>query len=153
MVLELLSPTTKNEDRSTKFTIYEQTLRVPEYFLYDPDTHSLEGFRLIGQNYVGLQANEHGWLWSEELGLWLGNWVGVFQGENAETWLRLYTPDGQLVMLPEEAERQHAERGTPARAGTPAPSRNASAPSRNASAQRAEEELARLRRSATAASR
>ncbi len=133
VVLELLSPTTENEDRTTKFTIYEQTLRTPEYFLYDPDNHALEGFRLIGQNYARLQPNEHGWLWSTELGLWLGTWRGVFQGENEETWLRLYTADGQLVLLEEEQERQRAEQ------------ERQRAEQERQRAEQAEQELARLR--------
>ena len=143
VVLELLSPTTENEDRTTKFTIYEQTLRVPEYFLYDPDNHTLEGFRLIGQDVTRrLQPNEQGWLWSEELGLWLGTWRGRFQGENEETWLRLYTPDGQLVLLEEEQERQRAEqeqqfaeqeRQRAEQERLPRWNKNSSTPNRNAS--------------------
>ena len=46
MIVELLSPTTAEEDRTTKRRIYERTFRTPEYFLYDPDTQQLEGYRL-----------------------------------------------------------------------------------------------------------
>jgi Uma2 family endonuclease len=108
VIVELLSPTTEREDRTTKFNIYEQTLRTPEYFLYDRDTERLDGWRLIGSSYVALQPNERGWLWSEELGLWLGTWVGEYK-TMAATWLRMYTPDGVLVPTALEAEQQRAE--------------------------------------------
>ena len=108
VIVELLSPTTEDEDRTTKYAIYEQTLRTPEYFLYDPSTRILEGFRLAGGAYRPLRPNERGWLWSEEMGLWLGRWEGEFMLSRA-TWLRLYTPEGELVLLPEEDERRRAD--------------------------------------------
>ena len=101
MIIELLSPTTEHEDRTTKFTIYEQMLRVPEYFLYDRDTERLEGLRLVGAVthpdrtiVVGCGARNSvcGW----ERGL--GNIRAC-----TPTWLRMYTPDGALVPTHGEA--------------------------------------------------
>ncbi len=46
VIVELLSPSTEDEDRNTKYAIYEQTLRTSEYFLYGPLTRVLDGFRL-----------------------------------------------------------------------------------------------------------
>ena len=46
VIIELLSPTTAKEDRTTKKRIYEQTFHTSEYYLYDPDTQQLEGWRL-----------------------------------------------------------------------------------------------------------
>lgn len=40
--------------------------------------------------------------------LWIGPWRGRFLDEE-RTWLRFYHPDGSLVLLPEEAERERAE--------------------------------------------
>ena len=108
VVIELLSPTTEDEDRTTKYAIYEQTLRTPEYFLYDPLTRVLEGFRLVAGAYEPLSPNEQGRLWSEEMQLWLGRWEGEFLLARA-TWLRLFAPEGELVLLPEEAERRRAD--------------------------------------------
>ena len=132
VIIELLSPTTEREDRTTKFTIYEQTLRTPEYFLYDPDTERLEGWRLIGGSYAPLQANEQGWLWSEELGLWLGTWVGEYHWIR-RTWLRMFTAAGDLVPVLEEAERARAEQ------------ERQRAEQERQRADQAEQELARLR--------
>jgi Uma2 family endonuclease len=108
VVLELLSPTTVDEDRTTKFVIYEQILRTPEYFLYDPFTLLLEGYRLVAGTYQLLQPNERGWLWSEEMQAWLGHWEGEFLGTHA-TYLRLYTREGELVLLPDEDALQRLE--------------------------------------------
>ncbi|MEX6775974.1 hypothetical protein ABIT13_04230, partial [Limnospira fusiformis NRMCF6962] len=58
--------------------------------------------------YQLLEANERGWLWCETLGFWLGTWSGTIDREEA-IWLRFYDTEGNLVLLPEEAERQKAE--------------------------------------------
>jgi Uma2 family endonuclease len=108
VIIELLSQSTAEEDRTSKKAVYERTFRTPEYFLYDPDTGKLEGWRLLGQSYQLLEPNEHGWLWSAELGLWLGTWSGAYQGCHA-TWLRFYDPDGRPVPLIAEAEHEEAE--------------------------------------------
>jgi Uma2 family endonuclease len=108
VIIELVSPTTEKEDRTTKFTIYEQTLRTPEYFIYDPATQQLDGWRLFGSSYAALQPNEQGWLWSEELGLFLGTWIGDYERIRA-TWLRMFTAEGELAPTGEEAARRHAK--------------------------------------------
>jgi Uma2 family endonuclease len=110
LIVELLSPNTATEDRTTKKTVYEQTFRVPEYFLYDPDEQRLEGWRLAGTNgrYAAVAADERGWMWSGSLQLWLGPWSGVYQGQEA-VWLRLYDAEGRLVPIESEAEHQRAE--------------------------------------------
>ena len=111
VVIELLSPTTEEEDRTTKFTIYEQVLRIPEYFLYNPATQTVEGYRLSRRRYRPLVANERGWLWSRELGLWLGNWQGEFF-RTPGTYLRPYTEAGELVLTGEEDKDQRLEAAT-----------------------------------------
>jgi len=107
--IELISPSTEREDRTKKFTIYEENFRTPEYFLFDRWDSSLEGYRLSDAGkYRSLTPNERGWLWCEELGLWLGTWQGEFHRYNT-TWLRFYEPDATLVLIGEEAEKQRAE--------------------------------------------
>lgn len=109
-IIELLSPTTAREDRTRKKDVYERTFRTPDYFCYDPGERKLEGWHLSG-TYRSLTVDARGWLWSESMGLWLGTWEGVHQGHQA-TWLRFYTPEGQLVPTVAEtaaAERQRAE--------------------------------------------
>ena len=58
-----------------------------------------------------MQKNDKGWLWCEELELWLGTWEGSIMLESA-VWLQFYDSQGNLVLLPEEVaeqEKQQAE--------------------------------------------
>jgi Uma2 family endonuclease len=113
LIIELLSPTTAREDRTTKRTLYERTFRTFEYFCYDPDTERLEGWRLgPRQRYVEIAPDERGWMQVEELGLWLGTWRGQYQGFEA-VWLRFYDAEGQLV--PTQAELAEAAEAEVAR--------------------------------------
>ena len=50
--------------------------------------------------YQELVSNEQGWLWSEQLGLWLGV---------HESMLRLFTAEGNLIPAPEEAVEQERQ--------------------------------------------
>jgi Uma2 family endonuclease len=51
VIVELLSPSTAEIDRTVKKDIYARNFRTAEYFLYEPETQTLEGFRLAGQTY------------------------------------------------------------------------------------------------------
>jgi Uma2 family endonuclease len=108
VIIELLSPSTAIVDRTVKKQLYERLFHTREYFCYDPDTRLLEGWRLGSHGYEALVPAESGRLQSEELGLWLGTWQGVHL-EREMTWLRFFTPEGNLVQIPSEAERQRAE--------------------------------------------
>lgn len=108
LVFELLSPISQDADLGTKKHIYEQVFRASEYFCIAPEVERLFGWRLERRQYVPIAPNERGWLWSEELGVWLGPWQGVYLTEE-HIWPRFYTADGSLILLPDEAERQRAE--------------------------------------------
>jgi Uma2 family endonuclease len=109
VIIELLSPKTANEDRTVKKELYEKTFKTPEYFLYDPITNQLEGWR-IGNNllYEAVQPNEKGWLWSNQLQLWIGPWSGSYL-KVPGVYPRFYEPHGNLVLTGKEAEAMHAE--------------------------------------------
>jgi Uma2 family endonuclease len=109
VVIELCSPTTIKEDYGHKKDIYEQTLRVNDYFCFDPDTGVLDGWRLKRRKYVPLKPNADGRLWSEELGLWVGPWHGDVLGYD-DTWLRFFDKDGRLVLDETEAARHDAKK-------------------------------------------
>jgi len=111
LIVELLSRKTAKIDRTVKKDLYSRVFHTHEYFLYEPRTRKLEGFRLKGDLYQPLTLNERGRLWSEELGLELGLWQGRRRDQEG-TWVRLFHPDGRLVPSAEEiaeAERQRAE--------------------------------------------
>ncbi len=105
VVIEITSKTTKAEDTKTKFALYRDTLKVPEYFLFDPKGEylepSLQGYRLVKRKYVAIEAVESR-LPSESLGL-------HFERDGQA--LRLWNPETRN-WLPTQAERMtEAEAG------------------------------------------
>lgn len=100
IIIELLSPSTAKVDQGIKKQIYEKTFKTPDYFLFDPNTTELQGFHLMDGQYQEITPNFQGWLWSQQLELYLG----VTEGK-----LRFFTPAGSLVLLPEEETNQRLE--------------------------------------------
>ncbi|MCP5494161.1 MAG: Uma2 family endonuclease [Leptospiraceae bacterium] len=110
VVIELLSETTKKEDKTTKKRIYEKQLCVSEYFWYDPfDPADWVGHELKRGSYSEKRLDRLGRYISKKLGLALVKWNGVFMGRET-TWLRFETLDGHLLPTKEEREKQRAER-------------------------------------------
>lgn len=108
VIIELMSPSTLDEDLGNKRTLYARTFRTPEYFCYDPDARQLLGWRLNPTTYTRLKLDKRGWMWSQELDGYLGLWEGVYHRENA-TWLRLFDATGQLIPTKAEAAQERAE--------------------------------------------
>ena len=111
VIVELLSPKTAKSDRTKKKEIYQDVFRTSEYFLFDPRTHGLEGFRLVGGSYRPMRPDSKGRLRSEQLGATLGVWRGIVK-ERKGLWLRLFRHDGTLIPTPDEraeAAEQRAE--------------------------------------------
>ncbi|MEB3282808.1 MAG: Uma2 family endonuclease [Lyngbya sp.] len=103
VIIELLSNSTAQVDRTTKKEIYQDIFRTPEYFWFSPHTLEFQGFEIIRGEYEPIQPNEQGRLWSKQLQLFLGIY---------EQKLRFFTPEGELVPTPEESaqtERQQRE--------------------------------------------
>ncbi|WP_407682394.1 Uma2 family endonuclease [Pseudocalidococcus azoricus] len=101
LIIEILSKSTATVDKTTKKDLYQNTFRTPEYFWLDPNGLELTGFRLGNGVYQPLVANEQGWLWSEELQLYLG----ITQAR-----LRFLTPEGELIPTAAEAEQTERQR-------------------------------------------
>jgi Uma2 family endonuclease len=105
VVIELTSKSTKNEDLRKKFLVYQDVLKVSEYFLFDPLGDylkpPLQGYRLKGGKYEPIAPVKNR-LVSPTLRLHLER-----DGEN----LRLYDPkSGRWLPTPAEVRRQqHAE--------------------------------------------
>ncbi|MGK7930006.1 MAG: Uma2 family endonuclease [Microcystaceae cyanobacterium] len=103
VIVEILSDSTAKTDRGGKKRIYQDIFQTPDYFWFDPYTLEFQGFTLINTQYQPIEPNAQGWLWSKELGLYLG----LYEKE-----LRYLTPDGELVLKSEEytlKERQQKE--------------------------------------------
>jgi Uma2 family endonuclease len=112
-IIELISPTTADEDRNAKMKIYERTFHTQEYYLFDPETERLEGYRLNKRRYRPIEL-ENGRLWCETLECWLGPWVGEYAGA-AATWMRMFERDGRMILTGTElavAETQRANAET-----------------------------------------
>ncbi len=101
VIVELLSPSTAQEDLGNKKDLYEHTFHTSEYFCYDPDKETLLGWRLGEAGYMSLTADEDSRLWSIQLEAWIGLWEGFYQQTQAR-WLRFFDETGQLI--PTEAE-------------------------------------------------
>lgn len=107
-IIELLSKTTRDVDFGEKKDIYQQIMKVGEYFCYDPDEEKLYGWRRYAADYKTIRANAHGRMWSEEMQMWLGPWKGKF-GPFDLIWLRFFDEDGNVVPTRAEAESKRAE--------------------------------------------
>ncbi len=107
-VLEMTSKTTRREDQKTKFELYRDTLKVPEYFLFDPREEflkpSLQGFRLVDGDYVPIHAIG-GRLPSHALGSHLGREGQQLRFFDPATGVRLQ----RRLEARDAAERQAAE--------------------------------------------
>lgn len=104
VIVELLSESTAKTDRGLKKQIYQDTFRTPDYFWFDPNTLEFQGYHLLDGRYHELEPNDQGWLWSQQLELYLG-----IQDQQ----LRFFTPAGELVLTPEESaqlEQQRSEK-------------------------------------------
>lgn len=100
LIVEVLSDTTADTDRGLKKQIYQDIWRTPDYFWFDPSTLEFQGFQLVAGQYQELQPNSQGWLWSQQLGLYLG-----VQSEQ----LRFFTPESQLIFTPQEQASQEQQ--------------------------------------------
>ncbi len=100
MIIEILSDSTAATDRGKKKELYQDTFRTPDYFWFDPKSLEFAGFHLIDGKYHPIQPTQQGWLWSQQLELYLGI---------HEKTLRFFTAEGELVPTEAEYERQQKE--------------------------------------------
>ena len=110
-VMELTSSSNAADDFGVKKDAYERELNVPDYFVYNPETERLHGWRLHNGRYGDeLTPDERGWLWSEQLGLWIG--AGRYHDPRTQTPVRIprfYNTQGQILPSKAEAQAQRAE--------------------------------------------
>jgi len=109
VVIELLSESTARADKNEKKLIYQNQLRVPEYFWFDPfNPDDFAGFSLQQGVYHPLSFNERNQLVSQTLRLGLQLWQGVYKDVET-TWLRWANLTGELLPTAEEDGWQRAE--------------------------------------------
>ena len=105
VIVEVLSDSTANVDRTTKKQLYQDTFRLPEYFWFDPNTLEFAGFVLVAGTYESISPNPQGHLWSQQLNLFLGV---------KDNQLRYFTTEGALVPTVEEAAVQAQQQASQA---------------------------------------
>jgi Uma2 family endonuclease len=107
VVVELLSPGTKDEDLGckvrelgkppTKWEVYERILRIPYYVVYDRYSNYLRVFALQGARYNEVDLDRSNpRFWFDEVDLGLGVWQGRYQGVEG-LWLRWYDAQGEWI--------------------------------------------------------
>jgi Uma2 family endonuclease len=110
VVIELLSDSTAKQDKNEKKLIYQNQLRVSEYFWFDPfNSDDWAGFTLRHGVYEAIAPNTQHQLVSHALGLALVRWQGNYKGVDA-TWLRWARLDGELLLTPQEIAEQEQQR-------------------------------------------
>ena len=95
-----------------KWFFYERILKVPNYLIFEPDSGSLEAYRLDNTGQYSLQtADENNRHQIAEMNLYLGVWQGTRENRTGY-WLRWWDKQGQLLLWGSELaeqERQRAE--------------------------------------------
>lgn len=101
VAFEMLSTATAKQDRETKKLIYQDVWKLPNYFWFHPETKEFKGFCLINGQYEEIQPNAQGHLWSDQMQL--------FVGIHTDGMLRLFAPDGALILSRAEEAEQEAK--------------------------------------------
>jgi Uma2 family endonuclease len=128
LVIEFLSPSTEAEDlgrfaekpprRSatqapSKFVVYKEILKIPNYIVYDDETEQIRYFRLINGRYQEQPvAATNPKIWLPDLAVGLGIWSGSFQNTPRQQlrWLRWCDSAGQWLLTEAEAELETERR-------------------------------------------
>jgi Uma2 family endonuclease len=93
-VFEILSPSNNAAEMERKLEFYD-TYGVQEYYQYDPDTNTLEGWIRRGENLTPIETI-NGWV-SPQLGV---------RFEMGPVTMQLYRPDGRRFLSPVELDQR-----------------------------------------------
>lgn len=147
LIIELLSDSTRQSDKVEKKRVYQDRLRVAEYFWFDPwDPEDFAGFTLSDGRYRPLTPVEPGRIPSPLLNLTLSWWDGEYGGVQAR-WLRWADANGDLLPTDTEAAKAEAAaaRTEAEAAKAEAEATKSAVAAAEARARKAETELAQLR--------
>ena len=125
IVLEFISETEGTEYSMNphypygKWYFYERIIQVPLYGIFQPETKTLDLFRLVEGRYEPQVPDENSRFWIPEMNLFLGPWDGQ-RSNLSTTWLRWWDSLGNLLLWGSERieqqrqqveqEKQRAER-------------------------------------------
>jgi Uma2 family endonuclease len=112
LAIEITSASTRQEDLDHKFHLYQDLLKIKEYFLFDPLgdylSPALQGHRLRGGKYAAIRPVK-GRLPSQVLGLHLEQHGRELRFYNPETSAWLPTPQETIAQATAENERLRKE--------------------------------------------
>jgi len=110
IVIELLSESTTTTDKTTKKEVYQDQLKVQEYYWFDPfDSQDFVGWELDEQGtYQKKLFDAQEGMISKQLGLALVRWHGEFHRRKA-VWLRWATLEGELLFTDNERAEQECK--------------------------------------------
>ncbi|BAP58181.1 hypothetical protein THII_3884 [Thioploca ingrica] len=110
LIIELLSESTANYDKNEKKQIYQNQLKVSEYYWFDPfNPDDWAGFELQQSCYQPIIPDAQNRFISSRLKLALVRWYGIYEG--VETiWLRWSHLNGELLPTPQEARDSETQR-------------------------------------------
>jgi Uma2 family endonuclease len=110
VVIELLSDSTAEYDRTQKKQIYQDQMRVSEYYWFDPfRPEDLAGFVMQHGVYQPIAPISQNRLISPALDLALVRWEGIYKKIPA-VWLRWASLSGEVLPIAEEIAEQERER-------------------------------------------
>ncbi|MEH2305973.1 Uma2 family endonuclease [Nostoc sp.] len=93
-----------------KWFFYERILKVPNYIIFEPDSGSIEMYRLNNtEQYILQEPDENQRYWIAEMNLYLGVWQGTRENR-AGKWLRWWDEQGNLLPWGSELAQQERER-------------------------------------------
>ncbi|MCG8420706.1 MAG: Uma2 family endonuclease [Proteobacteria bacterium] len=119
VIVELTSPSTAKIDRTVKKQRYESLFKTAEYYMYRPGRDSFDAYHLGPKARYrkavqkpalpNARTVSRQWVWSDQLGVWLGLWQGIF-ARYSGLWLRFYDADGRLIANQRERADDHKKR-------------------------------------------
>ncbi|MGI8504034.1 MAG: Uma2 family endonuclease [Hassallia sp.] len=92
-----------------KWLFYEQVLKVPNYAIFEPDTGTLEVYRLDDGKYQLQQPDDNNRYSIAEMNLFLGTWQGERENRTGY-WLRWWDEKGNLLLWGLEKAEQECQR-------------------------------------------
>ena len=113
VVFEFTSPKTRKQDREEKFDLYENTLKVAEYFLFDPLNQylrpRLQGYRLTNGAYQPIVPDADGRMLSAETGIRLFTDNALLRFIHPKTGEVILTHTELDALKEQETQRANAE--------------------------------------------
>jgi Uma2 family endonuclease len=106
VIVELLSESTEHVDRGEKMRVYARSLKVAEYFLFDPWSGVLEGYELDSPRgaYRRKELDADGRVYCDQVGMWLGKAKSVLYGVEVD-WLRWMDEAGRPLLVDAEVAK------------------------------------------------